>query len=216
MKIRYKDYFLFILSVMIVGTAITLITNAGVGATAITSLPFVISEIWDISFGMMTAIFNIIWVFLQIIIQKREFPKVQFLQFFISILLGFSVDLSNMLLKNIIPTSYYAQIIMLIIGCMVMGLGIFLQLTADVVYNPAEGIVSVISEKTNYDFSTVKTLFDVLLVILSILLGLVVTGSVIGIREGTIISALIIGPFIGVYKKIYIHFKNKSKVIDNI
>lgn len=207
MKLRRKNYIIFFLSVIIIGTAITLITNAGVGATAVTSLPFVISEIWGISFGLMTAIFNILWVLLQILIQREQFPKIQFMQFFVSFLLGFSVDISNVFLADIVPKSYLSQLFMLVIGCLIMGLGIFLQLIAKVVYNPAEGIVSVITEKTKYSFSTVKTAFDITLVILSILLGLIATGRVTGIREGTIISALIIGPFTGIYKKIFNSFR---------
>lgn len=203
MKLKIKKYIIFFLSVIIIGTAITLITNAGLGATAITSLPFVISEIWGISFGLMTALFNILWVLLQILIQREQFPKIQFMQFFVSFLLGFSVDISNVFLADIVPKSYFSQLLMLVIGCLIMGFGIFLQLIAKVVYNPAEGIVLAITKKTKYSFSRVKTVFDITLVILSILLGLIVTGRVTGIREGTIISAFIIGPFTGIYQKTF-------------
>ncbi|PJH64433.1 hypothetical protein, partial [Salmonella enterica] len=71
MKSELKDYSLLFISIMIVGTAITLITNAGLGATAVTSLPFVISELWNVSFGFLTGLFNVLWVFLQILIQKK-------------------------------------------------------------------------------------------------------------------------------------------------
>lgn len=203
MELKMKDYILFFLSVIIIGAAITLITNAGMGATAITSLPFVISEIWGISFGFMTALFNLLWVLLQIMIQRKNFPKIQLLQFIVSFLLGLSVDVSNLILGGINPQTYINQIIILVIGCLTMAFGIFLQLKANVVYNPAEGIVTVIAEHTRYQFSTIKTIFDSTLVILSILLGLFVTGKVTGIREGTIISALIIGPFTGMYRKLF-------------
>lgn len=203
MKNILKNYGLLFLSILIIGTAITLITNAGLGATAITSLPFVISELWEISFGLLTSLFNVLWVLLQILIQGKMFPKIQWLQFVVSFLLGFSVDLSNFFLGSIRPQAYLSQIIMLIIGCLVMAFGIFIQLEAKSVYNPAEGIVAAITENTKYSFGTVKTFFDSTLVILSILLGLIVAGQVTGIREGTIISALIIGPFTGVFQKIF-------------
>lgn len=203
MKSKFKNYGLLCLSILIVGTAITLITNAGLGATAITSLPFVISQIWNISFGFMTGVFNILWVILQMIIQKRKFPKIQLFQFVVSFILGLSVDLSNYLLGFIQPEAYLSQLVMLFIGCLIMGSGIFLQLKADTIYNPAEGIVAVITENTKYPFGTVKTLFDSALVVLSIILGLLVIGQVIGIREGTIISALVIGPFTGMFQKIF-------------
>lgn len=203
MKTVFKNYGLLFISIFIVGTAITLITNAGLGATAVTSLPFVISELWDVSFGFMTGLFNVLWVVFQMIIQRKKFPKIQILQFFVAFILGFSVDLSNYLLGFIQPQNYISQIVMLIIGCLIMGFGIFVQLEAKAVYNPAEGIVAVITENTNYTFGTIKTIFDSTLVILSIILGLIVAGQVTGIREGTIISAVIIGPFTGMFQKLF-------------
>lgn len=203
MKTILRNYGLLFISILIIGTGITLITNAGLGATAVTSLPYVISQLWGVSFGLMTGLFNFLWVVLQMGIQRRKFPKIQILQFLVAFVLGFSVDLSNVLLSFIQPQNYFSQILMLIIGCLIMAFGVFLQLEAKVVYNPAEGIVAVISENTTYPFGTIKTLFDSTLVILSILLGLIVTGQVIGIREGTIISALIIGPFTGIFQKIF-------------
>lgn len=41
-----KNYSFLFISIFIVGTSITLITNAGLGATAVTSLPYVISQLW--------------------------------------------------------------------------------------------------------------------------------------------------------------------------
>lgn len=198
-----KNYSFLFISIFIVGTSITLITNAGLGATAVTSLPYVISQLWGVSFGFMTGVFNVLWVILQMTIQRRNFPKVQILQFGVAFVLGFSVDLSNYLLGFIQPQTYFSQFLMLVIGCLIMGFGIFVQLEAKAVYNPAEGIVAVIAENTKYPFGTIKTLFDSTLVILSILLGLIVAGQVTGIREGTIISAIIIGPFTGMFQKLF-------------
>ena len=203
MKKYVKNYGLFFLSVLIIGTAITIITNAGLGATAVTSLPFVISELWPVSFGLMTGLFNVLWVLLQIAIERKNFQKIQFLQFGVSFVLGFAVDLSNLWLGFIQPSNYYEQIFMLIIGCLIMGFGIFVQIEAKVIYNPAEGIVVAITKHTKYLFGAVKTAFDSTLVILSILLGLVVASQVVGIREGTVVSVLIIGPFTGMFQKLF-------------
>lgn len=203
MKAILRRYCLLFISIFIVGTGITLITNAGLGATAVTSLPYVISQLWSVSFGFMTGLFNVLWVILQMVIQRKKVPKIQILQFLVAFVLGFSVDLSNILLGFIQPENYFSQILMLIIGSLILAFGVFLQLEAKAVYNPAEGIVAVISKNTSYPFGTIKTLFDSTLVILSILLGFIVTGRMVGIREGTIISALIIGPFTGMFQKIF-------------
>lgn len=203
MIVKVKDYLLLFISIFIVGFAITLITKAGLGATAVTSLAFVISQLSGLSFGLMTGLFNILWVVLQMLILRKEFPKIQLLQFVVAFILGFAVDFANLLLRHLSVDSYVQQLGILILGCVVMGFGVFLQLKAATVYNPAEGIVAVISETTQRPFGTIKTIFDSTLVVLSLLVGIVATGHVVGVREGTIVSALLIGPITGLFQKIF-------------
>lgn len=191
------------MSILIVGFAITLITKAQLGATAVTSLAFVISQLSGLSFGMMTGLFIFMYVIIQIVIQRKAFPKIQLFQFVVSFILGFAVDFANFLLRNLLPETYIQQLAILLVGCVIMGFGVFLQLKAATVYNPAEGIVYAIADATNRPFDVVKTAFDVTLVISAIILGLVVTGGVVGVREGTIVSALIIGPIIGIFQKLF-------------
>lgn len=203
MKRDMKDYIILFMSILIVGFAITLITKAQLGATAVTSLSFVISQLSGLSFGLMTGVFNTLYVLLQIVIQKKSFPRIQLFQFFVSFILGFSVEFSNFLLRNLFPKTYIQQLSILFAGCIIMGFGVFMQLKAAKIYNPAEGIVYAISDAINRPFSFVKTLFDLTLVTSAVLLGLVVTGSIIGVREGTIVSALIIGPIIGLFQRLF-------------
>lgn len=203
MKREMKDYIILLMSILIVGFAITLITKAQLGATAVTSLAFVISQLSGLSFGMMTGLFNFMYVIIQIVIQRKAFPKIQLFQFVVSFILGFAVDFANFLLRNLLPETYIQQLAILLVGCVIMGFGVFLQLKAATVYNPAEGIVYAIADATNRPFGVVKTAFDVTLVISAIILGLVVTGGVVGVREGTIVSALIIGPIIGIFQKLF-------------
>lgn len=206
MRREMKDYIVLLISILIVGFAITLITKAQLGATAVTSLAFVISQLSGLSFGMMTGLFNFMYVIIQIAIQRKAFPKIQLFQFLVSFILGFSVDFANFLLRNLLPEMYIQQLGILLIGCVIMGFGVFLQLKAAKIYNPAEGIVYAIADAINRPFGVVKTAFDVTLVTLSVILGFVMTGGIIGVREGTIVSALIIGPFIGIFQKLF----NKS------
>ena len=203
MKREMKDYIILLMSILIVGFAITLITKAQLGATAVTSLAFVISQLSGLSFGMMTGLFNFMYVIIQIVIQRKTFPKIQLFQFVVSFILGFAVDFANFLLRNLLPETYIQQLAILLVGCVIMGFGVFLQLKAAIVYNPAEGVVYAIADATNRPFGVVKTAFDVTLVISAIILGLVVTGDVVGVREGTIVSALIIGPIIGIFQKLF-------------
>lgn len=200
---KVKDYVLLLISIFIIGFAITLITMTGLGATAVTSLAFVISQLSGVSFGTLTGLFNVLWVVLQIAIKRKAFPKIQLLQFVVAIILGVAVDVATVLLSGLVLHTYFQQIAVLILGSIIMGFGVSLQLKAATIYNPAEGIVAVLADTTRRPFGFVKTMFDGTLVLLAVLLGLFAAGEVIGVREGTIISALLIGPITGVFQQLF-------------
>ena len=197
-----KGYGLFLISILIMGLGISLVTLADLGTTAISSLPYVLSFVFPFSFGAFTALMNIMFVFIQILLMKKEFPKEQYLQFFIGPILGLSIDLSMYLFSSLQTSSYLLQVIMLLFGCALVALSIVLQLEADVVNNSGEGLVKVLAIKTKKEFGNVKLFFDISLVIMAVAISLLGLGEIRGIREGTIVSALIVGPMIKLFRKV--------------
>lgn len=196
-----KSYGLFLLSLFIMGFGISLVTLAHLGTTPITSPPYVLSLSLPISFGMLTMLFNFIFVMLEIVILGKDFPKVQYLQLIVGPILGLAIDFWSYLILFFTQPYYLLQISMVIIGCVVIAFSTILQLKAKVVKNPAEGIVNAISIKSKKDFGTIKLYFDISLVGLAVVLSLLTFGTITGIREGTVISALIIGPLIKMFQK---------------
>jgi uncharacterized membrane protein YczE len=59
--------------------------------------------------------------------------------------------------------------------------------------NPGEGLVKAIAAKTGKRFGIVKVCFDSTLVFSAALISLVAFGSIRGLREGTVISAILVG-----------------------
>ena len=59
--------------------------------------------------------------------------------------------------------------------------------------NPGEGLVQIIAVKTRIRFGIIKIMFDSLLVSGAIFISLVSFGSLEGVREGTVISAGLVG-----------------------
>lgn len=196
-----KSYGLFLLSLFVMGLGISLVTFAYLGTTPITSPPYVLSLFLPISFGMLTMLFNFLFVMIQIILLGKEFPKVQYLQLLVGPVLGLSIDFWSYFVMMIAEPHYLIQVGMVIIGCATIAYSTVLQLKAQVVNNPAEGIVKAIAFKTSKEFGTIKLYFDVSLVCLAALISLVAFGTIQGIREGTIISALIIGPLIKMFQR---------------
>lgn len=195
-----KNYVLFVFSIFLLGFGIHLVTMGGLGTTAISSLPYVLSLIFPLSFGVFTALFNMLYVVIQIVLLKREFPREQYLQIFVGPLLGASIDVSMYIFNFAVPAAYIAQLGLVIAGSAVIALSIVLQLKANVVNNSAEGIIMAISMKTRKEFGDVKFAFDFGLVLISIIVVLIVLGEVDGIREGTVLTVFIVGPLVKIFR----------------
>lgn len=201
---KIKSYGLFLLSLYIMGLGISLVTQAHLGTTSITSPSYVLSLSFPLSFGLLTMFLNFLFVILQIIILRKDFPKLQYLQLIIGPILGLAIDFWSYIILLFEQPAYWLKMLMVIMGCAVIAFSTVLQLKARVVNNPAEGIVKAISSKTGKNFGMIKLYFDITLVCIAMIISLITLNNIYGVREGTIISALIIGPFI---KKIqqYIH-----------
>jgi len=192
------------MSLLVMGLGISTVTHANLGTTAITSPPYVLSlSALPLSFGTLTIIFNIIYILIQVGLMRKDFPKIQYLQIIVSFVLGLSIDFWAVVIQNVPSTNYLFQLFLVVLGCFIVAFSIRMQLKADVVNNPAEGIIRAFSIKTKVNFGTVKVIYDTSLVVLAILLSLLIFGEIQGVREGTIISAFITGYFVKGIQKIY-------------
>ena len=73
-------YLFFTLGLLINSFGIAFITKSGLGTSQISSLPYVLSLRFPLSFGGFTFIMNTVFILIQIAIQRRNFPPVQLLQ----------------------------------------------------------------------------------------------------------------------------------------
>lgn len=205
MGLIVKGYGLLLISLLIMGTGISLVTLANLGTTAISSLPYVLSFVFPLSFGAFTALMNITFVFIQILLMKKEFPKEQYLQFIVGPILGLSIDLNMYLFSFLQTPTYLMQVIMLLIGCTLLAFSTVLQLEANVVNNAGEGIVKVLALKSKKKFGDVKLIVDVSIVVVAVAISFIGLAEIQGIREGTIVSALIVGPMVKFFRQVFDH-----------
>jgi len=195
-KVLIKQYAVFLIGLLFMGLGIALVTTAELGTSPISTVPYVLSMIVPLSFGQLTFLLALVFLGIQLILQGRSFPKLQYWQILIGPLFGFMIDLGMFLCSFIKPTMWVLQIIVLLIGCFIIAIGIFLQIQADVIINSGEAVVKVISEKVGKSFGLVKIQFDWTLVGLAFLLSLIFLQGIKGIGIGTIISAFLVGYFI--------------------
>ena len=86
-----------------------------------------------------------------------------------------------------------------------MGIGVSLILITDIIMT-ARGFCNAVSDRWKVKFSKVKTVYDVASALFTITLALIFIGKLTLIREGTIISALLVGRVVGFILE---HFREK-------
>jgi len=194
MRIRLAlRYTILLCGLFFMGLGISLTTKSNLGITPISSLPYVLSMIAPLTFGEFTFLLSLFFVSVQIMLLRNTFPRLQYLQVLVGALFGAFVDLGMFLCSWINPHSYGHKVAVLLIGSVVLALGVYLEVIANVIINPGEGAVRTIAKKTGIRFGSVKVLFDGTLTVIAVILSLAAFGSIRGIREGTIISALLVG-----------------------
>lgn len=113
----------------------------------------------------------------------------------IGILFGLFIDITmHYLLFWLEPTYYIEQITTLLLGCFILGAGISMAVKAHVAMVSGEYLVQVIAKYVGKDFGLIKVCFDVTLVVIASTLSLIFLSDIQGVREGTVIAALIVGP----------------------
>ncbi len=197
MSTLIKRYFFFILGLIINSFGVAFITKSALGTSQISSIPYVLSlKFTNLSFGQTTFIFNMLFILIQLLILKKDFRPIQFLQIAANILFSFFIDVSMTLLTSLNPQTIPLRSLSLLVGCAILAVGISVEVAPDVIKVPGEGIVHAMARVSGMEFGKVKIRFDVTLIIIAIVLSFLFFQRLNGVGLGTIVSAILIGPMI--------------------
>lgn len=198
----YKLYITYILSLFISSIGVALSVKAELGTSALVCIPNVLSITFPIlSIGVYSILFNIILILLEITILKNSFPKIQYLQFVVSVIYGYFIDFSLYLIKPLNPSDYITQWMFCIAGGIILAFGIYLQLKSAVIYLPIDGFVLSIAKIRNSLYSKIKPVVDISMIIIAVIISVYFMHTLIGVREGTIFAAIFVGPMVGFFRK---------------
>lgn len=193
----------YLLGLFILALGVSVSIKSDLGVSPVNSLPYVLSHIVNVEMGYLTMGVFIVFIGLQVVILRRGFKIISTLQILCSIAFGYFVNLTNLLLSSFNAPDYFLlRLLVAVLSAALCGLGIFLYVEAKVMPLPAEGLTTAISHKTGKPFSKVKVILDLAMVLISLAFSLIFLGRIQGIGIGTIISAFLIGKFIGVFSGI--------------
>ena len=190
-----RRFAVFMAGVLVCSVGIALITRAGLGTSPISSIPFVLSLITPVSMGMFTFSLNMFFLLCEGLLTGR-FTMARALQVPVTVLFSLCVDGALALIPSQYGGPWAASAVYLAAGCIVMSLGIYLEVLADVIMLPGEAFVRALSRRTGRGFGNIKVCFDSLLTNIAALTALCAFGRLNGVGGGTVFSALAVGQLV--------------------
>ena len=199
-KYTFRRYLLFVASLFINAFGIAFITKALLGTSPITSVTYVLSLFTPFTMGIWTILLNLLFVVLEpFLMTRRELKadlRMYLLQIPIAFCFGLFIDFSMFMLFWLEPSAYVMKVTVLLVGCVILALGIALEVKANAAMMAGEYFVKTITRRFHGEFGYVKLGFDITLLTIACILSLVFLSDIQGVREGTVVSALLVGPIV--------------------
>ena len=197
-----KRFLFMLIGLTVTALGLAVCVRADLGISPITTLAFALNKAFPtLTLGTYVFFQHIIFFILTVVLLRKDFKPFQLLQLPCSFLFGYFVDFWEILLRNLALSGYAARVLLLLVGCVIVGLGFSLSFTSRVPLEANTAFLNAFSLRSGKPYSTLKTLTDVLIVVMAAVVGLVFLRTIVGIREGTVIAALIIGPIAGFFNK---------------
>lgn len=200
-----KRYTVFVIGLFIASLGVALSTKAGLGTSPVAAVPYSVSLISSaLTFGGWLNLLSIIQIAVQVALLRKACKPIEILiQTILAFMFGYMTNFSCTLIAWIDVGSYAGQFAVMLLGCFVLALGIWIQLKGGVAMLPGEAMNRAISQVTGKRYENVKIFFDVLYILVAVAICIVFLGKLSGVREGSIIAAILVGTIIKLYNRVF-------------
>lgn len=182
----------YLLGMVLLALGLTLNTKTGLGASAIVSVPFTVSQATGWDFGNLTLVVYCLFVAAQFLIKGKSRRWTDLLQIPLSIVFTRFLNI----FAAAIPYqsgNLPADIALLLVAIIFTGIGAAMTVAMQLIPNPGDGIVGTIAAVTGKELGFCKNCFDVGCVSLSLIIGLCFGNPLLGVGLGTLISMVGVG-----------------------
>lgn len=193
-KITAQRWIMFAIGMYLFGAGIAITIKAAIGVTPLSGVTTILNKIFPaISIGTFSFGVNASFLLCQYLFEPKSFKTKNFMQIIPVFLTSVFIDLNMWIFSFINPQSYVSALITLLVGCVVQGVCFALLVRAGIILMPIETFISLLARRFNKSWGICKIWMDVSMVILTIIISLIAYRRIEVIREGTLISALLVG-----------------------
>ncbi|MBQ8921592.1 MAG: hypothetical protein IJ060_05455 [Oscillospiraceae bacterium] len=200
-----RRYTLFLIGLFIASMGVAFSTKAGLGTSPVASVPYSVSLVSPLfTFGGWLNLLSVLQIITQVVVLKFKCNYAEIaVQTVLAFVYGYLTNLSCWLIRGIVLTAYPMQFLFMLLGCAILAFGIWIQFKGAVAMLPGEAMNRAISRVTGKRYENIKILFDILYIAVSAAICLIFLRQLEGVREGSIIAAVLVGTIIKFYNRIF-------------
>lgn len=189
-----KRFLIYLCGLFIMATGVTVSVKSSLGVSPVTCLANVLYQISSIPLGTCTTLTYCFYICVELLILRKDFQIPMLLQIVASLIFGFLVTLAGNAFAFLPePDQYWQRWIYLLCSIPLVAFGVMLYLTPAILPTPGEGLSLAVSKKIGKSVASCKMIVDCSLVVFSASISLLYFRKLVGVREGTVISALTVG-----------------------
>ena len=182
----------YLLGMVLLALGLTLNTKTGLGASAIVSVPFTLSQATGWDFGNLTLAVYCLLVAAQFVIKGEKRQWTDLLQIPLSIVFTRFLNVFAALIPYQ-SGALAADLALLAAAIVFTGAGAAMTVSMQLIPNPGDGIVGTIARVTGRELGFCKNCFDIGCVAVSLLLGFCLGDVLLGVGLGTLLSMVGVG-----------------------
>lgn len=183
--------------VLINSLGVVLMLYSGSGISAISSVPYAFSEVFNkISLGTWTYIFQGLLV-LSLMVMRKKFVAPYLFSFVVGFAFSEMLDVHEMWI-NVLPTAIGYRVIYFIISYLLLCIGIALSNRCQMPIVPTDLFPRELSQITSITYPKIKISFDVICLAVTALLTGIGLGHIKGLGIGTVVAAFTMGKGVGI------------------
>lgn len=192
-KLLFRILF-YILGLLILAFGVAISVNSELGVSTVNSLPYVISLITGSNLGTCVIIVFGCYIVVQILLLRKQFKWINLTQIIFSTIFGYFTDFAKYVVGDFALPTYFGKLVMLAVSIVMIAIGVSMYVGTKLINMPMEGMTSAITELLpGKSFHQVKIVVDCIVVVVALVLSLVFLHGLYGVREGTILCALLVG-----------------------
>ncbi|MFD0896536.1 YczE/YyaS/YitT family protein [Loigolactobacillus binensis] len=192
-----KHFACLIFGIALMAASVAMAKIALLGTSPISSVPNVLSELTPLTIGQWTIVYMVLLIILEWIVLGHYFDWHNVIQIIPSAFFGVMIDTFVRLLHFLTTSNYLLQLLLTLLSIVLLATGVFFEVNSRTLMMAGEGITAAFAFRKKMAFGRMKVRVDVSMVLLALLLSFGFGRQLIGVREGTVLSALLSGRIVG-------------------